>query len=158
MKALVVYYSRTGNTKKAGEEIARTLKADSEEIIDRKNRKGMLSYLSSGRSAQKKEPTEIGPLQKDPAKYDMVIIGTPNWASNISCAARTYISQNKDKLKHAKQIAFFCTAGGGSNGHIFADMEELCGKSPKATLELATKEVSNGEHLQKVQDFAKRLS
>src|SRR4030042_2007717 len=129
MKALVVYYSRTGNTKKAGEDIAKELKADSEEIIDRKNRKGPLNYLSAGREAMKKKLTEIAPLQKDPAKYDMVIIGTPNWGSNISCAARTYISQNRDKLK---SVAFFCTAGGGSNGHIFSDLKELCGKSPKA--------------------------
>jgi len=85
----------------------------------------------------------------------MIIIGTPNWASNMSCATRTYISQNKGKLKN---VAFFCTAGGGSNGHIFADMKELCGKSPKATLELATKEVTEGEHIQKVNEFVKRLS
>ena len=155
MKALVVYYSRTGNTKKAGEAIAQVLKADSEEIIDRKARKGLRSYLSSAREARKKELAEIAPLQKDPAKYDMIIIGTPNWSSNMSCATRTYVSHNKDKFK---KVAFFCTAGGGSNGHIFADLEELCGKSPKATLELATKEVSSGEHNQKVQEFAKKLA
>jgi len=157
MKALVIYYSRTGNTRKVGEDIAKSLKCDSEEIIDKKGRGGPLGYLNAGREAMKKKLTEIGPLQKDVAKYDMVIIGTPNWGSNISCAARTYISQNKDKLKHAKQMAFFCTAGGGSNGHIFADMEELCGKAPKATLELATKEVGAGEHLKKVQDFVSAL-
>jgi flavodoxin len=154
MKALVAYYSRTGNTKKAGEAIAQALKCDSEEIIDRKGRGGPLGYLNAGREAMKKKLTEIAPLQNDPAKYDMVIIGTPNWGSNISCAARTYISQKKDSFK---KVAFFCTAGGGSNSGIFRDMEELCGKSPKATLELATKEVSKGEHIQKVQDFVSAL-
>jgi flavodoxin len=155
MKALVVYYSRTGNTKKAGEDIAKSLKCDFEEIIDKNGRKGPLGYLSAGREAMKKKLTTIGPLQKDPARYDMVIIGTPNWGSNLSCATRTYISQNKESFK---KVAFFCTAGGGLNGHIFADMEELCGKNPKATLELATKEVAGGEHLQKVREFAKKLS
>jgi len=155
MKALVVYYSRTGNTRKAGEDIARSLKCDSEEIIDRKGRGGPLGYLSAGKAAQKKELTEIGPLQKDPAKYDMVIIGTPIWGSSLSCATRTYLSENKSKFK---KVAFFCTAGGGSNGSAFKDMEEVCGKSPKATLELAAKEVAEGEHIQKVQTFAKKLA
>jgi flavodoxin len=155
MKALVVYYSRTGNTRKAGEAIAQSLKCESEEIIDKKGRGGPLGYLRAGKDATKKNLTTISPVQKDPSKYDMIIIGTPNWNKNISCAARTYISDNKAKLK---KVAFFCTAGGGLNGHIFADMEELCGKKPNATLELSTAEVSKGEHLQKVRDFAKKLS
>jgi flavodoxin len=172
MKALVVYYSRTGNTKKAGEDIAKALlrlkveqssgkvppsiqSCDSEEIIDRKGRKGPLGFMSAGRDAQKKKLTEIGPAQKDPARYDLVIIGTPIWGSNLSCAARTYISQNKAKLK---KVAFFCTAGGGLNCSAFKDMEELCGKKPRATLELSSEEVASGGHLKKVRDFAKRLS
>ena len=155
MKALVVYYSRTGNTRKAGEDIAKTLKCDSEEILDKKGRGGPFGYLSAGRDATKKELTNIGQIKNDPAKYDVVIIGTPNWNKNISCAARTYMSENKDKFK---RVAFFCTAGGGSNVHIFADMEELSGKRPKATLELATKEVAEGEHLEKVREFAKKLA
>jgi flavodoxin len=154
MKILVVYYSRTGNTKKAGEAIAKSLKCDSEEIIDKKARKGPLGFLSAGRDATKKNLAEIAPLQKNPSKYGMVIIGTPNWNKNMSCATRTYISQNKERFK---KVAFFCTAGGGSNSGIFRDMEEMCGKSPKATLELAAKEVANGEHLRKVHEFAKKL-
>ena len=34
MKQLVVYYSRTGNTKKIGQEIATALGADLDEIVD----------------------------------------------------------------------------------------------------------------------------
>jgi flavodoxin len=154
MKALVVYYSRTGNTKKTGEDIAKALKADSEEIIDKKGRKGPLGFMSAGRDATKKNLTTIGPVHKDPAKYDLVIIGTPIWGSNLSCATRTYISQNKSKFK---KVAFFCTAGGGLNGSAFKDMEELSGKSPKATLELSSEEVTKGDHLRKVQEFVKKL-
>ena len=48
MKKLVVYYSRTGNTKVVAEKIANQLNADISEIIDRKNRKGRLVFLTGG--------------------------------------------------------------------------------------------------------------
>ena len=36
MKTLVMFYSRTGNTKKVGEEISKNFDAELEEIIDLK--------------------------------------------------------------------------------------------------------------------------
>lgn len=38
MKTLIIYYTRTGNSKFAAETIAAELGADTEEIIDLKNR------------------------------------------------------------------------------------------------------------------------
>ena len=55
MKTLVVLYSRTGTTKKVGEEIAAALKADVEEIIDTKKRSGPIGYVQAGRDAMKKK-------------------------------------------------------------------------------------------------------
>ena len=46
-KILVVYYSKTGNTKKIGEELAKKLNADVEEVIDLKNRREP-EYTSCG--------------------------------------------------------------------------------------------------------------
>jgi flavodoxin len=40
-KILVVYYSRTGVTKKLAENIAKELHADGEELVDIKKRKGL---------------------------------------------------------------------------------------------------------------------
>ena len=45
MKVLVVYYSRTGNTKFVAEAIAQSLEADIEEIKDGKNRMGVFGFL-----------------------------------------------------------------------------------------------------------------
>jgi flavodoxin len=41
-KILVVYYSRTGMTKKLANSIANLLFADIEEIVDTKNRSGLM--------------------------------------------------------------------------------------------------------------------
>ena len=42
MRALIVFYSRTGNTKKVAKEITNLIKADSEEIFDTKKEKELL--------------------------------------------------------------------------------------------------------------------
>ena len=51
MKVLVVYYSRTGNTKFVAEAIAQSLEADIEEIKDKKNRMGVFGFLRCGYEA-----------------------------------------------------------------------------------------------------------
>jgi len=52
-KILVVFYSRTGNTKKVGEAIAGELNCDTEQIMDVKSRMGIFGWLRSGREAMK---------------------------------------------------------------------------------------------------------
>ncbi len=58
-KSLVVFYSRTGTTKRVAESISNLLKCDVEEIVDRKNRKGPLGYLKSESDAMSKKLTVI---------------------------------------------------------------------------------------------------
>jgi flavodoxin len=74
MKTLVVFYSRTGNTRKVGKEMTKHLKADIDEIVDKKRRCGILGWLGSGKDALRKKLTEIE-YQKKPENYDMVIVG-----------------------------------------------------------------------------------
>jgi len=152
MKALVVYYSRTGTTKKIAEVISKELKCDIEEIYDLKNRKGILGCIKAGRDAILKKLTEIKDIKNDSKLYDLVIIGTPIWSWNMSSAIRTYLNVNKTNFKN---VAFFCTMG-GSKGKTFEHMEELCKKTPKALLELTTKEVK-GNYLFKVKEFVDDL-
>ncbi len=108
MQALVVYYSRTGHTKKVGDELAKALPGDVEEIVDTANRAGPIGWLMSGREGSGKKLAKIQPVKKDPANYDIVVIGTPIWAANMSSPVRTYLTENKAKFKN---VAFFCTEG-----------------------------------------------
>ena len=59
MKILVVYYSRTGNTKAIAEALVEALNADIDEIIDLKKRMGFLNWLRSGHDALRKKFTQI---------------------------------------------------------------------------------------------------
>ena len=154
MKILVVYYSRTGTTKKVAETIASDLKCDSEEIIDTKNRSGFWGYLKSGRDAMKKRLTILEPIKKTPDSYDLVIIGTPIWAWNVSAPVRTYIVQNADKFK---KVAFFCTMGGSGDVKAFKEMESISGKKPIATLGLRQADVKNDTYKEKVSKFIEEI-
>ncbi len=148
-KSLVVFYSRTGTTKRVAESISNLLKCDVEEVIDTKNRKGPLGYLKSGSDAMSKKLTVIKDVKYEPSSYDMIIIGTPVWAGTMSTPIRTYISQYKNSFK---KVAFFCT-GESENEKIFNDMRALCGKEPVQVLSVKPKEVINGDHLFKIKKF-----
>jgi len=105
MKTLVVYYTRTGNTKFAAETIAAELGADIEEVIDLKNRQGRLAYLPAGRDAGQGKETEIAPTKGVPTDYDLVIIGQPIWNRSPTPAIRTYL--NRTDLSGKKVGLFF---------------------------------------------------
>lgn len=153
-KILVAYYSRTGTTKKAAELIAQKLGAELEEIKDTVDRSGIKGYLLSGRDATLKRLTELHPIAKNPAEYDLVVIGTPIWSWNVSAPIRTYATEQKKNLKN---VAFFCTMGGSGNERAFATLSEISGEKPLATLALKTREVVAGGIEKSVTSFTEKL-
>jgi flavodoxin len=153
-KILVVYYSRTGTTKKVAEAIAAELKCDIEEIVDARNRQGLVGWLSGGQDATLRRLTDIQPPQKSPANYDLVVIGTPIWAWTMAPAIRTYLAQNKLSLKKA---AFFCTMGGSGDKGTFKAIAEILGKQSAAELTLLMKDVTAGNFAAKVAEFAQQI-
>lgn len=154
MKILTVFYSRTGTTKKVAEELSKRLKSDTEEIIDLTDRSGIKGWLIGGRDAKKEKLTKIKPTKNDPSKYDLVVIGTPIWAWTVTPAVRTYLANNKSKIK---KVAFFCTEGSSGHENAFKCMGESCGKKPINTLFLTTKDFKSGNHKVKLELFLKNL-
>jgi flavodoxin len=125
MKTLVVFYSRTGTTKRVGEEIAKALKSDVEEIKDLAgNRLGIKGWIISGKESSLKKLPLIKKIERDLSKYDLVIIGTPVWAFTMASPIRTFIKVYKNEFKN---VAFFCTHEGGPKNTL-KNMEELSGK------------------------------
>ena len=156
MKVLVVYYSRTGVTKKVGENISFWLRAKREEIIDAVNRKGLLGYLKARRDASLKRLTKIFVKEYNPKDFNMIIIGTPIWSKTLPPAIRTYIEQNKDVLKE-KELGFFCTMGNNGDKKVFEEMEQLIGRKPRATLVLKTKDVVQSNYEHAIREFVNKL-
>jgi flavodoxin len=138
-KILVVYYSRTGNTKRVAEDIARQLHADVEQLIDKKDRSGAGGYLGGGKDATRGTPAAIEPVQYDPAQYDLVVIGTPVWAWTMTPAVRTYIATHKAAFK---EIALFTSAASSKPDRTVGRMEELAGKKARASVGFFDREYS----------------
>lgn len=153
-KVLVVYYTRSGNTKKVAEEIASRLGADIEEIVDTEHRKGFLGYLRSAFDAMVARPAEICET-RDPFPYDVVVVGTPVWVSSISAPVREYLSHRASDIRHA---AFFLTYGGSGAKSVFRQMEELCGTAPVALLSVREADLERGREVPDVEAFAEEVS
>jgi flavodoxin len=133
MRTLVVYFSRSGNTRMVATDLARALGADMEEIVERTSRDGIVGYARSLYESIRKHAAEIAPAVKGPEGYDLVVIGTPVWGGDVSSPVRAYLERNRSKLP---AVAFFCTMGGRGSEGAFRTMEQLAGKPPKERLAL----------------------
>jgi len=153
MKKLIVYYSRTGNTKKVAEELANKLDSEAIEIIDEKDRSGGIGWIGAGKDALKKNFTTIKPILKDISKYDLIIIGTPIWAGKMTPALRTFIKNYKEKIKN---YAVFTTAGSSSSESLFIEIKKLMGMESKINSAFLSKEIKNNLS-QKINEFCSRI-
>lgn len=155
MKTLVAFYSKTGNTKKIAQELAKILKADVDEIVDLKSRQGIVGWLSGGRDAMKSSLTEIK-TTKDPAKYDLVIIGTPIWVWNSTPAAITYVTKYQDQIN---QMAIFTTSGSSGPEKPVAYLEKIAGKESIASAGWTAADLNSPTvSKQKIKEFVKKIS
>ncbi len=144
MKILVVFYSRTGVTKSASALTAELLKelggesvpVEIEEIVDLKDRSGILGYLVAGKDAALKAEGRIKPLKAKVEEFDLVVIGTPVWAFTAAPAVRTFCERYGKDLR---SVGFLCTMGGSGDRGAFQALEASCGKKPLATLALVVK-------------------
>jgi flavodoxin len=155
MKTLIVYYSRTGTTKKVAEALAVKLGADLEALVDKTDRRGAAGYMLAGRDVLFKHPTVIEPVKYDPAQYELLVVLTPVWVGTMAVAVRQYLTEQADKLPAA--VAFGATQAGKSRQRVFDDLAKLTCKPAKAELMLTTKEVVQGAFEEKLGEFIKML-
>ena len=156
MRVFVVYYSWTGHTKQVAEVIAEECDADLEQIQDVEDRADFFfGYLRSAYHALTKQISGIRAVVKDPADYDLVVLGTPVWAWNLSPPMRAYISAQSAKFR---EVGFFCTEGGAGGDGVFKQMAELSGKRPVATLIVTEAELKSSDYGDKLQEFAQALA
>jgi len=153
MDKLIVCYSRTGYTRKLAKIISEKLNCDYEEILDLKNRSGMIGFIRGGYDALKKKETDISRLDKKISDYEMIIIGTPVWAGTITPAIRTLLLKSKDKIKNA---AFFCTNGGGDCDKTFQELKNLS-EEPIATFCCTDEEIKENEFEERLNEFITKI-
>jgi flavodoxin len=155
MKVLVTYYSRTGTTKQVGELIAKAMDAESDEIVDVKERLGPVNYMRAARDAKGLKPTKIK-YTKNPDDYDVIIFGTPIWWKNIPPATRTFLTSHNLK---GKKVVFFITSQSEEDREIvLSQLRELApGAELIDTFGILQKIVKNGDHFDTISSFTDAL-
>ena len=156
MKTLVVYYSRTGHTRKLGNEIAAALEADVEELKDDVSRSGPVGFVKSGREAKAGTLVNLDPLSHEPSSYDLAVIGTPVWARTMSSSIRTFLLNND---LGSTKVAWFCTVGASSKSFMtscFEAMTDESGRTPVATVGFSAMDMRRN-HSQAIAEFVNTL-
>jgi flavodoxin len=152
MKTLVVYYSKTGNTRRLAEEIAKQLCCDIDVIRDKKGRSGVTGWFSGSRDAFRRFLSDIE-FDRDPSGYDLVIVGSPVWSFGIAPAVRTYYTRNIEKFNN---VAFFLTGMGLGMKGAFKEMEALS-KTPVASFELHGPGIDVERNIDRIKEFCDLL-
>jgi len=154
-KILIVYYSRTGHTEQVAKALAEKLGANIEKIRDKRSRRGLLGYWRSGREAMRGIVPDIEPVEHDPAGYDLVLLGSPVWASNPSSPMRAFLAANKSKLK---AIACFVTLGGSGAEKTLTRLADATGKPAVATFSATERQLKTGAWKDGMERFAEAVA
>lgn len=135
--------------------IAKRLEADIQELVDKKGRAGMLGFLRAARDAMKKQTTELEPLKYQPGDYQLIVVGTPVWASNPAPAVRTFL-QSHDLS--GKKVALFCTMNAQGGEQACATLKDVIqGAEVVGHLAVAMKKTSQNQIEEKVTQWAAQL-
>jgi len=137
-KALIVYHSRTGYTRRIAQALARRLDAELEDIHIVQPLDGPLGYAMCAIEAITGLAPALRPTRRDPAAYDLIVVGTPVWFWSLSSPMRSWLESHP---LQGKRFAFYCTMGGSGAACVFATMTHLAGGEPVATLALTDAEV-----------------
>ena len=130
MKAIVIYFSATGNTKTVAERLSTTIGADIFELkpvqpytdadLDWTNKQSRSSVEMNDRSCR----PAIAEMPANLADYDTVFVGFPIWWYREPSIIDTFIESNADALS-GKTIVPFATSGGSGMGDSSANLQQL---------------------------------
>lgn len=154
MKALVVYYSLSGNTRLIATALARELGADIEEIGCSRYSPGLWGFVRAGYDSWKGNLPPIEPLRHSPSQYQLVVIAGPIWAFHPATPIRTFLQQQRTGLP---PVAFLLTHGGSAGERSLREMEEIVERSPVAGLVVTEGDIKAQRFAQTLTSFAVKL-
>ena len=155
-KNLVVYYSFEGSTRLLAETIAQVLNADILEckLIKDLGSKGFSKYFWGGRQVIMKKKPKLVDFSINPNNYDVIIIGTPVWASNYTPAIRSFLNQVSIK---DKKIGLFCCHDGGMGKTLDNLKKELSDNTIIDEIDFLNVEKNKEENILKAKNWAAHI-
>ena len=125
---LCIYYTRTGKTRYAMQDIARALDAELVEIDDGQPRFGWRGYIRAGMEAMRKGTHPLQPYQteKNLEDYQLVILGTPVWAGRCSSVIRALLKRRGLEMR---RVGYILTRGSANRyEEIYDQMDKYTAK------------------------------
>ncbi|WP_233837788.1 flavodoxin family protein [Paraburkholderia sp. ZP32-5] len=155
-RILVVYYTRSGTTRRVAEMLASELDADIEPIREQAgvSRTGARGYFRSLIDALCHRRVEIMPSLLDVSFYDAVIVGAPVWAGGVSAPAQTWLEQHGTRIQH---LALFCCLGISGSERALEQMARAAQKTPFATCAITARDLYRRVDGAKRDVFVKRI-
>lgn len=124
MKAIVIYYSYSGNTRCVAEKIGKAIGADLVEIRTVKPYTG--SYNDVVNQGQREVNSgflpKIQPIDLDLRQYDTVVLGTPVWWYTFAPAMNSFLHS----IDLSGKAVYPFATNGGWIGHTFKDFKTIC--------------------------------
>ncbi|MEA3422830.1 MAG: hypothetical protein U9Q80_03360 [Bacillota bacterium] len=124
MEKIVLYYSRTGNSKRVAEKIGKGLGVEIIPIVDENKYKGLFGFIKAGFTAAKWKKVKYSVDLKEKINDDThVYFVSPVWASHCASAVYSFLMDNDIKTK---SIVF--TNKGSSPEKVYYAMEKRFGE------------------------------
>lgn len=108
MKAVIIYYTFGGYTKKEAERLSEELNAPIFRVMEARERSLFSAFMPGGFLAMHRKAVDILPLDVDLNIYDRIVIGCPVWASYPAPAFNAIV----DLLPAGKEVGIFMCSGG----------------------------------------------
>lgn len=157
MKIAIVYYSLEGNTKLVANLLAEALSADIVSLHPSKEYPTgkMSKFIWGGKSAMFADEPKLEDYAFAEEDYDLIILGTPIWASTFTPPLRTFLKQHP--LTHKKIALFACSAGGGTSRCFQKLKEQLSDCTVVGELSLVEPKRDEFNVKQEIEQFANQL-
>ena len=128
MKSIVLYFTRSGNSKRIAQKIAEKAGCGLSQITDEKNWKGLFGFLRGGfyASTFRKTNPVLSPDVNFSA-YDRIAIVGPVWAGSAAPAVFSLLMREKASLD---KICLVLSSGGGETAPVFEKLMTKTGTIP----------------------------
>lgn len=153
-RGLVVFYSLTGKTREAAQEVALAGGWDLAEIHDVRPRQGGWAMIRSVAEAIFGRCPAIHYRGPHPRAYDLVVVATPVWCGRVASPVRSFL---KEYGNWFPRVAAVVTSGSLDGSPAARHLEDLLGWKCEAELLIPDAEIESGRYLDRLRAFVEKL-
>ena len=133
---LCIYYSRTGNTRRAVKAIAADLGAEIVAIRDGEERGGWRGYLRCGMDAMRTSTRPLKPFETEKPldRYKLVIVGSPVWGGRMAAPVRALLKRRGLEMKNVAYVVTRSTTQ--RSEEVYDQMDMYTGQTHRLAVSL----------------------